>query len=280
MYCSMVSAIASASSSFEYSWSESRLKSGDLNLSRLRVLKCLLDNRNSRSDDRYVVSNRSGYAVLISLNEYVVLDRKLDTPYPMEVDTLYLAINQNNVMYEVLYGELSQTLDLPVLNKEITRIEESLDVTFDESLPEPKSSPSIEDDRINKPIVQDLNGSPSVQVNVSDEGYLKSLKEARGHPIEQVIGELNEGTLSSSKSVLDNKALEDSSSNSIIDEDWYNVEDNVNDVVIPQTTSKEDRTWDKIGNSLRPYNIGDGYSISYENTMNMINSNEDLRKEN
>ncbi|GJY37579.1 hypothetical protein Tco_0423943 [Tanacetum coccineum] len=41
MYCSMVSAIASASSSSEYSWSESKLKSGDLNSSRLSVLKCL-----------------------------------------------------------------------------------------------------------------------------------------------------------------------------------------------------------------------------------------------
>ncbi|GJW21800.1 hypothetical protein Tco_0032422 [Tanacetum coccineum] len=59
------------------------------------------------------------------------------------------------------------------------RIEESLNVTFDESLPKPKSSPSVEDDRINEPIVQDLNGSPSLQVNVSDEGYPKSLKEAR-----------------------------------------------------------------------------------------------------
>ncbi|GJS58616.1 hypothetical protein Tco_0653400 [Tanacetum coccineum] len=77
------------------------------------------------------------------------------------------------------------------------RIEESLKVTFDESLPEPKSSPSVEDNRINEPIVQDLNGSSSLQVNVSDEGYLKSLKEARGHPIEQVIGELNERTLES-----------------------------------------------------------------------------------
>ncbi|GJR06134.1 hypothetical protein Tco_0529118 [Tanacetum coccineum] len=72
-----------------------------------------------------------------------------------------------------------------------------LNVTIDESLPEPKSSPSVEDDRINEPIVQDLNGSPSLQVNVPDEGYPKILKEARGHPIEQVIGELNERTLRS-----------------------------------------------------------------------------------
>ncbi|GJX45040.1 hypothetical protein Tco_0261716 [Tanacetum coccineum] len=77
------------------------------------------------------------------------------------------------------------------------RIEEYLNVTFYERLPEPKSSSLVEVDKINEPIVQDLNGSPSFQVNVSDEGYLKSVKEARGHPIEQVIGELNERTLRS-----------------------------------------------------------------------------------
>ncbi|GJX14645.1 hypothetical protein Tco_0206403 [Tanacetum coccineum] len=32
------------------------------------------------------------------LNEYVVLDKKLDTPYPMEVDTPYSAIDQNSVL--------------------------------------------------------------------------------------------------------------------------------------------------------------------------------------
>ncbi|GJV00664.1 hypothetical protein Tco_1329934 [Tanacetum coccineum] len=39
------------------------------------------------SDDQYAVFNGPGYAVLIFFNEYVVLDRKLDTPYPMEMDT-------------------------------------------------------------------------------------------------------------------------------------------------------------------------------------------------
>ncbi|GJZ32861.1 hypothetical protein Tco_0578297 [Tanacetum coccineum] len=73
----------------------------------------------------------------------------------------------------------------------------SFNITFDESLPEPKSSSSVEYDRIDEPIDQDLNGSMSLQVNVSDNGYPKSLKEARGHPIEQVIGELKERTLRS-----------------------------------------------------------------------------------
>ncbi|GKC71267.1 hypothetical protein Tco_1117150 [Tanacetum coccineum] len=92
---------SSSSSSSEYSSSESRLKSEDLNSSRLRVLKCLLDDQNSRSvsvpDNRYAVSNGSGYAVLISWTEYAVLDRELDTSYPVEVDTPYSTVDQNSV---------------------------------------------------------------------------------------------------------------------------------------------------------------------------------------
>ncbi|GJY72072.1 hypothetical protein Tco_0475775 [Tanacetum coccineum] len=71
-------------------------------------------------------------------------------------------------------------------------IEESLNVTFDENFPEPKSSSSVEDDRINEPIVQDLNGSSSLQVKVSNEGYPKSLKEAIAKPtttIEEAVPE-------------------------------------------------------------------------------------------
>ncbi|GJX87185.1 retrotransposon protein [Tanacetum coccineum] len=49
-----------------------------------------------------------------------------------------------------------------VLNKETMRIEESLNVTFVESLPEPKSSSLVEDDRIDEPELQDRNRSPSL----------------------------------------------------------------------------------------------------------------------
>ncbi|GKE42047.1 hypothetical protein Tco_1469331 [Tanacetum coccineum] len=75
------------------------------------------------------------------------------------------------------------------------RIKESFNLTFDESLLVPKSSPSVEDDRINEPVVQDLVRSPSLEANVSESGYPKSIKEAKGHPIKQVIGKLNERIL-------------------------------------------------------------------------------------
>ncbi|GJY42609.1 hypothetical protein Tco_0430822 [Tanacetum coccineum] len=77
------------------------------------------------------------------------------------------------------------------------RIEESFNVTCDESFPEPNSSPSIEYDRIIEPVVQNPVRSPSLEANASEPGYPKSVKEARGHQIEQVIGELNGRTLRS-----------------------------------------------------------------------------------
>nr|GEW94778.1 UBN2 domain-containing protein [Tanacetum cinerariifolium] len=97
---------------------------------------------------------------------HVVLGSKLKGKFdPKSYEGVFLGYSQTNKAYIVL-------------NNETMRIEESLNVTFNESFPEPK------DDRIDEPIVQDLNGSPSLQVNVSDKGYPKSLKEARGHPIE------------------------------------------------------------------------------------------------
>ncbi|GJX42614.1 hypothetical protein Tco_0257604 [Tanacetum coccineum] len=56
------------------------------------------------TDNRYAVSKGSGYAVLIYWDEYAVLDKELDTPYPMEVDTLYSTVDQNSVWKSVGYG--------------------------------------------------------------------------------------------------------------------------------------------------------------------------------
>ncbi|GJR08163.1 putative reverse transcriptase domain-containing protein [Tanacetum coccineum] len=108
------SAIASASSSSEYSWSENKLKLGDLNSSRLSDLKCLLDDRNSRLDDRYAISNGSEYAVLIFLNEYAVLDRKLDTPYPM--DGYAVSGEEQELTFQTLKDKLCNAPDLALLD--------------------------------------------------------------------------------------------------------------------------------------------------------------------
>ncbi|GJT57782.1 retrovirus-related pol polyprotein from transposon TNT 1-94 [Tanacetum coccineum] len=80
--------------------------------------------------------------------------------------------------YEGVFLGYSQTSKAYiVLNKETMRIEESLNVTFDESMPEPKSSPSVEDDRIIEPVVQILIRSPSLEANTLELGYPKSKKK-------------------------------------------------------------------------------------------------------
>ncbi|GJS59011.1 hypothetical protein Tco_0653795, partial [Tanacetum coccineum] len=69
----------------------------------------------------------------------------------------------SNLKGKVIGGGYSQTSKAYiVLNKEPMRIKESLNVTFDKSLPEPQSCSLVEDERINEPIVQDFNGSLSV----------------------------------------------------------------------------------------------------------------------
>ncbi|GJR99590.1 hypothetical protein Tco_0316099 [Tanacetum coccineum] len=162
------------------------------------------------------------------------------------------------------------------------RIVESINVTFDECLPEPKSSSSVEDDRIIEPIVQNPVRSSSLEANASKSGYPKSLKEDRGHPIEQnhhyhhhcLIMVLPDNQVGSPKSVLDDKALEDSSNDADFNLNLYlnDEEDNGNNVFVPHTPSEEvrtriynieippslirgiweDRIWDKIGTPPKP----------------------------
>ncbi|GJY64987.1 retrovirus-related pol polyprotein from transposon TNT 1-94 [Tanacetum coccineum] len=60
---------------------------------------------------------------------------------PKSYEGVFLGYSQTSKAYIVIY-------------KETMGIEESFNATFDESLPKPKSSPSVEDDRINEPLLQ------------------------------------------------------------------------------------------------------------------------------
>ncbi|GKE92620.1 hypothetical protein Tco_1573715, partial [Tanacetum coccineum] len=97
-----VYAIVSASSSSEFSWSENKLKSDDLNSSRLNVLKCLLDDRNSRSGSLKGVNSSFVELFVMHYLKQGINNQKLDTPYPMEVDAPYRVIDQNSVLAKQL----------------------------------------------------------------------------------------------------------------------------------------------------------------------------------
>ncbi|GJY56093.1 zinc finger, CCHC-type containing protein [Tanacetum coccineum] len=87
-----------------------------------------------------------------------------------------------------------------VLNKHTIKVKESLNVTFDESPPPTKLSPLVDDDvgeeeaiKKNTKVVNNNNEEDeSIEV---DE--IINIKESKNHPLDQVIGNLNQRTLRS-----------------------------------------------------------------------------------
>nr|GEY61449.1 retrovirus-related Pol polyprotein from transposon TNT 1-94 [Tanacetum cinerariifolium] len=87
-----------------------------------------------------------------------------------------------------------------VLNKHVIKVEESFNVTFDESPPPTKLSPSVDDDvgeedaiRRNTKIVN-TNNDEDESIEVEE---IVNIKESKNHPLDQVIGNLNQRNLRS-----------------------------------------------------------------------------------
>nr|GEU82736.1 retrovirus-related Pol polyprotein from transposon TNT 1-94 [Tanacetum cinerariifolium] len=76
------------------------------------------------------------------------------------------------------------------------RIEESLNVRFDESAP-PKSSPLVDDDIIKSQVIENQIEDIKEKENEPLNKEVTNIKECKDHPIETVIGNLNERTLRS-----------------------------------------------------------------------------------
>ncbi|GJY63297.1 hypothetical protein Tco_0464757 [Tanacetum coccineum] len=80
------------------------------------------------------------------------------------------------------------------------KVEESLNVTFDESHPPTKLSPLIDDDVSEEEAIE--NNTKVVNNNNLEDGSIEvdevvNIKESNNHPLEQVIGNLNQRTLRS-----------------------------------------------------------------------------------
>ncbi|GKD86240.1 hypothetical protein Tco_1357394 [Tanacetum coccineum] len=80
------------------------------------------------------------------------------------------------------------------------KVEESLNMTFDESPPPTKLSPLVDDDvgeeeaiRKNTKIVN-TNNEEDESMEVEE---IVNIKESKNHPLDQVIGNLNQSTLRS-----------------------------------------------------------------------------------
>ncbi|GJW98063.1 retrovirus-related pol polyprotein from transposon TNT 1-94 [Tanacetum coccineum] len=80
------------------------------------------------------------------------------------------------------------------------RVEESLNVTFNETPPPPKTSPLEDDDLFEEEAIE-VNKTRPLGNDVEDKSFenneIINIKESKSHPLENVIGNLNQRTLRS-----------------------------------------------------------------------------------
>ncbi|GJT94238.1 retrovirus-related pol polyprotein from transposon TNT 1-94 [Tanacetum coccineum] len=83
-----------------------------------------------------------------------------------------------------------------VLNKETIKVEESLNVKFDET-PPPKSSPLVDDDILENDIIENQDKNLEIKENEPSNKEISNIKISKDHLLGNVIGNLNERTLRS-----------------------------------------------------------------------------------
>ncbi|GJY45968.1 retrovirus-related pol polyprotein from transposon TNT 1-94 [Tanacetum coccineum] len=103
--------------------------------------------------------------------------------------------------YEGIFLGYSQTSKAYiVLNKQTMKIEESLNVTFDETPPPSKTSPLVDDDLDEEEAIRTTE-KKNLEKDIEDDSIeieeIVNVKESKDHPLGNVIGNLNQRTLRS-----------------------------------------------------------------------------------
>ncbi|GJY02874.1 retrovirus-related pol polyprotein from transposon TNT 1-94 [Tanacetum coccineum] len=84
-----------------------------------------------------------------------------------------------------------------ILNKHTRKVKESLNVTFDETPPPSKTSPLVDDDLDEEEAIK-VTKKKNLESDIVDETLeideIVNIKESRNHPLENVIGNLNQRT--------------------------------------------------------------------------------------
>ncbi|GKB33525.1 retrovirus-related pol polyprotein from transposon TNT 1-94 [Tanacetum coccineum] len=104
---------------------------------------------------------------------------------PKSYECVFLGYSQNSKAYIIL-------------NKHTMKIEESLNVTFDETPPPSKISPLVDDNLDEEESIK-IAKKKKLENSIEDETLeikeIVDVKESRNHPLENVIGNLNQRTL-------------------------------------------------------------------------------------
>ena len=106
---------------------------------------------------------------------------------PKSYEGVFLGYSQNSKAYIVL-------------NKHTMKVEESLNVTFDETPPPPKTLPLEDDDVMEEEAIEVSKTKPlgnNDEVETLGETEIVDIKESKSHPLGNIIGHLNQRTLRS-----------------------------------------------------------------------------------
>ncbi|GJZ67414.1 retrovirus-related pol polyprotein from transposon TNT 1-94 [Tanacetum coccineum] len=106
---------------------------------------------------------------------------------PKSYEGVFLGYSQNSKAYIIL-------------NKNTRKIKESINVTFDETPLPSKTSPWVDDDLDEEEAIREIekkNLKNIVEDETLDIDEIVNIKESRNHPLENVIGNLNQRTLRS-----------------------------------------------------------------------------------
>ncbi|GJR62109.1 retrovirus-related pol polyprotein from transposon TNT 1-94 [Tanacetum coccineum] len=102
--------------------------------------------------------------------------------------------------YELLRGYSQNSKACIILNKRTRKVEESLNVTFDETPSPSKTSPLVDDDLDEEEAIKVIK-KKILENNIEDETLeideIVNIKEFRNHPLENIIGNLNQRKLRS-----------------------------------------------------------------------------------
>ncbi|GJW14881.1 retrovirus-related pol polyprotein from transposon TNT 1-94 [Tanacetum coccineum] len=103
---------------------------------------------------------------------------------PKSYEGVFLGYSQNSKAYIIL-------------NKHTKKVKESLNVTFDETPLPSKTSPLVDDDLYEEEAIK-VTEKKNLENNIVDEtleiNEIVNIKESRNHPLENVIGNLNQRT--------------------------------------------------------------------------------------
>ncbi|GJZ10595.1 retrovirus-related pol polyprotein from transposon TNT 1-94 [Tanacetum coccineum] len=115
------------------------------------------------------------------------------------LNTKYYLTKFDPKSYEGVFLGYSQNCKAYIiLNKHIKKIEESLNVTFDETPPPSKTSPLMDDDLDEEESIREIE-KKNLENVVEDETLeideIVNIKESRNHLLENIIGNLNQRTL-------------------------------------------------------------------------------------